>query len=264
MTPTGTSRTTSNGADPYREPEEPEGRCPVCRGAGWLSRRAPVGHPDFGDVFPCRCQEDETNLNRLQLLERYSGLPKKRLDRMTFDSFNRTVTGATGPQRATLRAAYTAAASFGASPEGWLLLTGNHGVGKTHLAVAVVAERIKRRGAAFFAFVPDLLDHLRAAFSPNSPVGYSQLFDQVKEAPLLILDDLGAESATPWAQEKLYQIVVHRHNSELPTLITTNLAMDDIEKLQPRMASRLKDSTVVNWVAMAAPDYRDAGKRRGA
>ena len=58
---------------------------------------------------------------------------------------------------------------------------------------------------ALFTFVPDLLDHLRATYSPNSPVQYDQLFEQVKSTPLLILDDLGAETSTPWAKEKLYQ-----------------------------------------------------------
>ena len=110
--------------------------------------------------------------------------------------------------------------------------------------------------------MPDLLDHVRATFGPDSTEKYDEVFEQVKSAPLLILDDLGAESSTSWAQEKLYQIVVHRQNNRLPTVITTNLTVDDIEDAQPRMASRFMDITLVNWVPIGVPDYRNRGQRR--
>jgi DNA replication protein DnaC len=51
-----------------------------------------------------------------------------------------------------------------------------------------------------FVVVPDLLDHLRAAYNPDSEVGYDRLFEQVRNAPVLVLDDLGTQSATAWAQ----------------------------------------------------------------
>ncbi len=54
--------------------------------------------------------------------------------------------------------------------------------------------------------VPDLLDYLRAAYSATSTTGLDERLEQIRETPLLILDDLGAHNATPWAQEKLFQI----------------------------------------------------------
>lgn len=180
---------------------------------------------------------------------------------MTFSAFDPAGRDADAQDRASLEAALTAASTFALAPGGWLLLIGPHGTGKTHLAVAIAGERLKQGEPVFFAFVPDLLDHLRATFNPSSPVEYDQLFEQVKSAPLLILDDLGAESSTAWAQEKLYQIVVHRHNARLPTAITTYLKMEQIEEAQPRMASRLKDATLVTWVPIGAPDYRDLQRR---
>ena len=262
LTPSGTSRSTSNGAEAYQEPEEPGEVCPVCQGLGWVQRRVPLGHPDFGEVFQCRCQRQEADRSRLERLQHYSGLPDDMLQRMTFNAFDPAGSGADAQGRATLKAAFTAASTFASSPEGWLLLTGTHGSGKTHLAVSVAAERIEHGEVVFFAFVPDLLDHLRATFNPNSPVEYDQLFEQVKSVPLLVLDDLGAESSTAWAQEKLYQIVVHRHNARLPTVITTYLTMEEIEEAHPRLASRLKDATVVHWVPISAPDYRDPQRRQ--
>ena len=114
----------------------------------------------------------------------------------------------------------------------------------------------------FFAFVPSLLDHLRSTFSPDSSIGYDELFEQLKTAPLLVLDDLGAESSTAWAEDKLYQIIVHRHEVRLPTVITNAFSIEELEEAKPRIASRLVDSMVVDWEPITAPNYRDQRRDR--
>jgi len=63
----------------------------------------------------------------------------------------------------------------------------------------------------FFAVVPDLLDYLRASFAPGNESPYDETFDRVRNIDLLVLDDLGAQKASDWAQEKLYQVVNYRH-----------------------------------------------------
>ena len=177
---------------------------------------------------------------------------------MTFASFDPNGNqNASQKDRDILAFAKEAAEDFARSPEGWLLLTGQRGCGKTHLAVAIGGESLRQGRDVFFAFVPSLLDHLRATFSPDSPIGYDELFEQVKTAPLLILDDLGAESSTVWAKEKLYQIVVERHESRLPTVITSAFNLDELEEAEPRVGSRLMDTNVVNWVPISAGNYRD-------
>ena len=108
------------------------------------------------------------------------------------------------------------------NPVNWLLLRGDYGVGKTHLAAAV-ANRIASNGmSVLFVVVSDLLDHLRATYQPNSPVSYDQRFNEVRRARLLVLDDLGAQNATPWAQEKLFQILNYRYVSRLATILTVS------------------------------------------
>ncbi len=145
------------------------------------------------------------------------------------------------------------------TPEGWLLLTGAYGCGKTHLAAAIANLRLAEGDSAVLMTVPDLLDHLRSAFSPQSETGYDGLFEQLRNTPLLVLDDLGAQSSTPWAQEKLFQLLNHRYNAQLPTVITTNQRLDELD---PRLRSRLMDAVLVNNVAILAPDFR-TGKNSG-
>ncbi|PKB71578.1 MAG: hypothetical protein BZY87_04840 [SAR202 cluster bacterium Io17-Chloro-G6] len=186
------------------------------------------------------------------------------LQRMTFENFD-TLGGAnaSAQDQESLDRAMHFAQIFAEDPEGWLLLSGPRGCGKTHLAVAIAGVRIKQGSQVFFAFVPTLLDHLRATFSPDSLVGYDELFEQINSVPLLVLDDLGAESSTAWAEDKLYQIIVHRHEARLPTVITTAASLNDLEETKSRIASRLVDSYVVNWQPITAPNYRDQRRRGG-
>ena len=193
-----------------------------------------------------------------RLTRRLGDLPSELQQRMTFAAFDtRGGRGASREGRDSLEKAKAAAQTFASGPEGWMLFTGSHGTGKTHLAVAIGSECLRRDRSVFYTFVPTLLDHLRGTFNPDSPIGYDELFEQIKTVPLLILDDLGAEHSTSWAEEKLYQIVVHRHDARLPTVITSIPGIDELEESRPGIGSRLMDVTVVDWQEIKAPNYRD-------
>ena len=180
-------------------------------------------------------------------------------ERMKFTNFDPQGSHkATVEERRTLEKALHEAQTFAVFPQGWLLFAGERGSGKTHLAVAIANECLRQERQVLYAFVPTLLDHLRATYGPDSLVGFDELFEQVLNAELLILDDLGAENSTPWAEEKLYQVVVHRHEARLPTVITTAVGdFEALEKARPRIASRLLDREVVEWLVIDAPNYRD-------
>ena len=104
-----------------------------------------------------------------------------------------------------------------------------------------------------FVVVPDLLDRLHATFSPDSRTPFDQRFEEGRTAPLLILDDLGTESATAWVREKLYQIINHRHVARLPTVITTSVSPDDLD---PRIRTRILDETRCLVFPLIIPSYR--------
>jgi DNA replication protein DnaC len=182
------------------------------------------------------------------------------LQRMTFETFDARGNNPNAGQRASLEAALSAAKNFAADPDGWLTLSGNTGVGKTHLAVAIAAERLATGSPVMFAFVPELMDYLRYTFGPESPVTYDRVFEQVKNTSLLILDDLGKEQSSKWAVEKLYQIIVHRHNARLPTVITSMMEFSD--DLDP-ITSRVQDPSVSQLIRLDAPDYRNKQRRPG-
>lgn len=213
--------------------------CPTCQGTGFVHPLLEPGRPDFSRVVPCRCQRQDVEKDRLGRLQRYSNLGP--LTRLTFESLLPLGRSADPQNQERFGRALSYARAFARSPEGWLILCGASGAGKTHLAAAIANERLSQGQPAFFVVAPDLLDHLRATYSPNSEVPYDVLLEQVRNAPLLILDDLGAQSSTPWAQEKLFQIINHRYNSRLPTVITTNLPMDELDE---RLRTRLTDPSL--------------------
>ena len=243
-------RSTSGDRPPLPDVEEPEA-CGRCGGRGWLTVEASVGDPDFGRTVACSCRQDDREEEAYARLLKYSNLGS--LARFTFE----TVTPEGGRLAGSLdsyRMAYTAAMDFADGPEGWLVILGPHGSGKTILAAAAANRCIDRGHVVFFSHVPDLLDHLRATFSPTSDIAYSELFEQVKSTPILVLDGLGSHSTTPWAEEKLGQIINHRYNAALPTVVTSAATLD---ALDPYVSTRLR-SPGLSRVVEIEPEREEA------
>ena len=178
---------------------------------------------------------------------------------MTFESFNPSGQRLWGEDRKNLEDAYRAALTYAQNMDGWFVLMGLSGRGKTHLAAAIANYHRARRGDNLFIVVADLLDYLRSAYAPDSGVTYDQLFNKIRNVPLLVLDDYGDQSASPWAREKLYQIINHRANARLPTVITTSLSLDEIGD---KLNTRLSDPGLTLYFAITAPDYNTGEKTR--
>jgi len=198
----------------------------------------------------------------LSSLSHLGGLDLELLRRMTFKNFDYRRLNLMPEERQNLEQAYHLALDFARSPQGWLVFQGTNGCGKTHLAAAI-ANHLKQEGKpVLFIVVPDLLDHLRSTFGPDSKTSYDELFERIKQVQVLVLDDFGEQSATPWAQEKLYQLINYRYNARLATVITTCFSLDEIEN---RISSRMVDPSISLVFNIMAPDYRgDRGAARRA
>ena len=165
------ARTTNGGGGthPARSTSAVE-RCPTCNDSGWVTRRMPVGHPEFGQAVP------------VPVLSQRRGIARPAASRCaasaTWGRCPAPPSPATRDGGAALRPwQLDVTCSRKPSPrprptprtrEGWLVLTGPSGSGKTHLAAAVANRCIERQQTTFFIMVADLLDHLRAAYAPDS------------------------------------------------------------------------------------------------
>ncbi|HUF39898.1 MAG TPA: ATP-binding protein [Anaerolineales bacterium] len=239
-----------------RSPADLPGRlgdpdCPHCRGIGYISYDVPVGHPEFGRMHVCSCRQPEIEARAREKLFALSHL--NRLENLTFEAFQPRGRIGIGPYQAdSLERAFNQARQFAQSQDGWLVLQGGYGCGKTHLAAAITNESASLGVPALFLTVPDLLDQLRFAYSSTEET-FEERFEAVRRAPLLVLDDFGTQNATEWAGEKLFQILNYRYTNKLPLVVTTNLPLDEVE---PRLRSRLQDPELVTRVTIQSPDYR--------
>ena len=182
---------------------------------------------------------------------------KGRYERQTFATFDLRKAG--GKSTALVRAAYQAALAFAHEPQGWLVLYGPKGTGKSHLAAAIANHLATLpeddRPITMFLTAPDLLDLLRSGYGAGD---YTELLSLCREVELFILDDLGVEQGTDWATEKLFQIVNARYQAELPTVVISNHKLSELE---PRLYDRLSDDDLCIRVEILAPTYR---QRRSA
>jgi len=218
---------------------------------GYLRSDVPVGHPNFGRLDICVCRQRDVSQQVRERLYSLSRLDE--LKGLTFDSFQPRGQKGLGEMQATsLEMAFNQAYHYAKSLNGWLLLQGGFGCGKTHLAAAIANFAVGMGVPTLFLTVPDLLDMLRFSYDSEDTT-FEQRFNEIRNASLLVLDDFGTQNATPWAQEKLFQIINYRYINKLPLVVTTNLILDEIDA---RIRSRLTDPQLVSIVRINAPDYR--------
>lgn len=210
----------------------------------------PPDHPQAGRLLPCACTR------RQQAAQIQQALPAK-YRRMTFASFEQTDAN---------RAIWLHARAFADNPwsdKYFLTLIGPLQRGKTHLALAIANALLERGEPVLIENVPGLLDALRAGYSDDS---FTARFERVQRAPVLVLDDLGAETrssqgeayAATWAQDKLYQLIDQRAINEQPTIVTSNLLR---KLIAPRLAERLWNDRYASVRTLAAGSPAHAAAR---
>lgn len=241
------------------DPKNKDEPCPICGGKGVYAFDVEPDDPRFGKFQRCPNNPVQDDRWLQQRLRRYGNLNAYK-DK-TFETFQTDLSGTSYTQNvvASLEKAKRVAQVFADDPSGWIVYEGGYGCGKTHLAAAIANWRLENYGErVLFVTTSDLLDVLRSTIEQNSQGSLYVYFDQVRNVPLLILDDLGEEKTSDWTAEKLFQLLNHRHVEALPTVITTNAPVDDSD---PRISSRIMERDLVKYVKIQAPDYRRASRK---
>lgn len=198
--------------------------CPECAGRGWILEADGTA----GTARPCGCQLE----NLAPRLMEGAHIPS-RYHSCSFKSFDIHAPSAAARdqllQAKTLSERYVSrfVSEQGAFVETGLIFIGPPGVGKTHLAVAVLKDLIARyRIRGLFVDFTSLIHQIQSTFDPGSAASKHDLLDPVVEAELLVLDELGAQKPSPWVNEILYLVMNSRYTRRLPTLFTTNYRLD--------------------------------------
>ncbi len=129
-------------------------------------------------------------------------------------------------------------------------------MGKTHLATAAAWTLMDAGVAVLYVVVPDLLATLRETFDVGVDETHAARMRRIRDADVVILDDLGSENGTPWVREQLFSIVNHRYLERTPLLVASNYTPEGIGG---RIGSRLADRGLVTYLSIDADDYRRLG-----
>ncbi len=248
--------------------------CPKCLDTGWVLVKTEKGT----SARRCSCQEQKTAaaiLQRTRIPARYSNCTLA-----NFESHNDS-------HKDALKISKKFIANYPAQDVG-LLFIGPCGVGKTHLAAAILAELVtKKKAAGIFYDFRDLIREIQSTFSPDSDVSESDVLRPIFGSDILVLDELGAQRPSTWVEETLFFIINRRYNERRLTIFTSNYpdTSDEEDTRAPMFkksagfgATRKPEDTLVDRIGVrlrsriyemckvvevAGEDYRKVAKQAG-
>jgi len=239
--------------------------CPECQGTGWILQET-----DSGVVAKrCKCFHERKN----QILFEEANIPRRYQD-CTFKNFEIH----NDSHRDALKIAKKFVKNYPVQDVG-LLFLGPCGVGKTHLAVAIIQELIEKKGApCYFCDFRELIRNIQNTFTPESSLTESEVLEPIFEKEVLVLDELGAKRTTAWVEETVFYIINNRYNNKKLTIFTSNYPDSEeeedtresyfkkgsetlVDRIGVRLRSRLYEMCKI--VEMWGKDYRKEIKQAG-
>lgn len=240
-----------------------EGKCSECNNAIKVYETEIVGGSNKGKkteiTYGCKCEDialarmTERTHNQMlgrkvkSMFDRYSLINRDLLNASfeTFEPKNKS-------QAIAKRTAERYVEIFDRNNPNNLVLHGGYGIGKSHLAKSITDEVMKKdcevngKYSAIYISVPKLLRKIRSTYNQESKVTEEQMFNTLETTDLLVLDDLGAENHSDWADERLFDIIDSRQG--MSTIYTMNFKPDDLMRvIGERIFSRVinHDTTIM-------------------
>jgi DNA replication protein DnaC len=205
--------------------------CPKCGGSGWII----IERADVSGAEPCDCRAE----GRASRLEERAQIPSLYRN-ASFENFNIT----SQDLRAAVLAVKKYADDFPNETRPGLLLIGEPGTGKTHLAVSALRRIIEKGFECLFFDYQNLLDRIRSGYDAASNSADREAYRVALDSDVLLLDDLGAHRVTDWVEDTVTAIITQRCNNRRPLIATTNLP-------EPEAGS-----TTIQRSALDKPEYR--------
>jgi DNA replication protein DnaC len=198
-----------------------EAVCPKCGGTGFIITE----HGTLSGASPCDCRAQ----GRASRLEDRSHIPVL-YRKASFDNF--VVPGNENPTArreltTVLLAVKQFVRDFPNDKRPGLLLIGETGCGKTHLAVAALREIMAKGFEGLFCNYQELLNDIKAGYDPASNSSSREAYVTALDAEVLLLDDLGANRTTDWVEDTINSIVTYRCDNRRALLATTNMPDPD-------------------------------------
>lgn len=283
---------TSSASSPSSSSSPTNSICEWCDGAGFYAHKVRYGHPDFGKLFACHCTQQQRRaradaLALTRLGDELGALSDRtfatfRLDRplgtlLTADGVyypdlsrvpfvpgtsERIKTNAMSEkaQRAALIKALRIAEEYARTWQGWLVLHGAYGAGKSHLAAAIAHAAVEQGYATRYRSMPGLFDALKKGFDDGTS---DAIFEDLIRCDVLILDDLldADIRASDWRRSRLFRLLNEREGR--PLIITSNRRMEDLAPANDvdagRLLSRIAGDATQVWLPIS--DYRRLKER---
>ena len=240
--------------------------CPECQGTGWV-----LEEPSSGTIAKrCKCYQEKQVQNLLD----QANIPR-RYRSCAFSSFEIHDES----HRHAIKIAKKFMENFPEQDIG-LLFQGPCGVGKTHLAVAIINELIQKKNVpCYFCDFRELIRNIQSTYTPNSHLTESNILEPVFQKDVLVLDELGAKRTTAWVEETVFYIINNRYNNKKLTVFTSNYIdsgeededardsfykkQDDtlVDRIGIRLRSRIYEMCKI--VTVWGKDYRKEFKQAG-